>query len=330
MTTFHTPATSAHPASFGVAKRPPMRVAKTPLAQRGVTLVELMVGIAIGLLVVAVATSALMVSRGISGTVSDASGLHQQAAHAMRVIGQQVRQAGSLYLNLNPTGAATTDPAAPVALEVVSPGADASGNTSFNPTKDTLATQQTSDGRTILGVGYRRYPEPLFDGTTISLARNCIGEQGGAGTNDKRIESIFMLDNDGNLRCGDNPNSKPSLGFTSLPTSPGQPIIRNVANVRVRYLVQNLATLGAPQINYVEAASFNTSDLARVQGVEICLVLYGDERINLPAGSEYTDCDGSRVDMTAAALPANRRNRMHLMFRNVFQLRSQGLVGSVL
>ena len=330
MTTFHTPATSAHPASFGVAKRPPMRVAKTPLAQRGVTLVELMVGIAIGLLVVAVATSALMVSRGISGTVSDASGLHQQAAHAMRVIGQQVRQAGSLYLNLNPTGAATTDPAAPVALEVVSPGADASGNTSFNPTKDTLATQQTSDGRTILGVGYRRYPEPLFDGTTISLARNCIGEQGGAGTNDKRIESIFMLDDEGNLRCGDNPNSKPSLGFTSLPTSPGQPIIRNVANFRVRYLVQNLATLGAPQINYVEAASFNTSDLARVQGVEICLVLYGDERINLPAGSEYTDCDGSRVDMTAAALPANRRNRMHLMFRNVFQLRSQGLVGSVL
>ena len=330
MTTFHTPATSAHPASFGVAKRPPMRVAKTPLAQRGVTLVELMVGIAIGLLVVAVATSALMVSRGISGTVSDASGLHQQAAHAMRVIGQQVRQAGSLYLNLNPTGAATNDPAAPVALEVVSPGADPSANTSFNPTKDTLATQQTSDGRTILGVGYRRYPEPLFDGTTISLARNCIGEQGGAGTNDKRIESIFMLDNDGNLRCGDNPNSKPSLGFTSLPTSPGQPIIRNVANFRVRYLVQNLATLGAPQINYVEAASFNTSDLARVQGVEICLVLYGDERINLPAGSEYTDCDGSRVDMTAAALPANRRNRMHLMFRNVFQLRSQGLVGSVL
>ena len=59
------------------------------------------------------------------------------------------------------------------------------------------------------------------------------------------------------------------------------------------------------------------------------LVPQGDQ-INLPAGSEYTDCDGSRVDMTAAALPANRRNRMHLMFRNVFQLRSQGLVGSVL
>ena len=330
MTIFPIPATSAYLANPGIARRPAARAANSPWTQRGVTLVELMVGIAIGLLVVAVATSALMVSRGISGTVSDASGLHQQAAHAMRVIGQQVRQAGSLYLNLNPTGAATTDPAAPVALEVVSRGADPSANTSFNPVSDTLLTQQTSDGRTILGVGYRHYPEPLFDGTTISLARNCIGEQGGADTNDKRIESIFKLDDEGNLRCGDNPNSKSSLGFTGLPDKPGQPIIRNVANFRVRYLVQNLATLGAPQINYVEAASFNTSDLARVQGVEICLVLYGDERINLPAGSEYTDCDGSRVDMTAADLPANRRNRMHLMFRNVFQLRSQGLVGSVL
>ena len=236
MTIFRIPATSAYLANPGIARRPAARAANSPWTQRGVTLVELMVGIAIGLLVVAVATSALMVSRGISGTVSDASGLHQQAAHAMRVIGQQVRQAGSLYLNLNPTGAATNDPAAPVALEVVSPGADPSANTSFNPTKDTLATQQTSDGRTILGVGYRHYPEPLFDGTTISLARNCIGEQGGAGTNDKRIESIFMLDNDGNLRCGDNPNSKSSLGFTGLPDKPGQPIIGNVANFRVRYL----------------------------------------------------------------------------------------------
>ena len=64
--------------------------------QRGVTLIELMVGVAIGLLVVAVAMSALMVSRGVSGTVSDESGLQQQAAYAMRLMAKQMRQAGSL------------------------------------------------------------------------------------------------------------------------------------------------------------------------------------------------------------------------------------------
>ena len=67
-----------------------------PQTQRGVTLIELMVGITIGLLTVAVAMGALMVSRGISGTVSDASTIQQQAAYAMRVIGLQLRQAGSL------------------------------------------------------------------------------------------------------------------------------------------------------------------------------------------------------------------------------------------
>jgi type IV pilus assembly protein PilW len=71
-------------------------------AQRGVTLIELLVGIAIGLLVVAVAMGALMVSRGVSGTVSDASSIQQQAAFAMRTIGLQLRQAGSLRLNLDP------------------------------------------------------------------------------------------------------------------------------------------------------------------------------------------------------------------------------------
>ena len=70
--------------------------------QRGLSLLELMVGIAIGLLVVAVAMSALMVSRGVSGTVSDASTIQQQAAYAMRSIGMQLRQSGSLFLNFSP------------------------------------------------------------------------------------------------------------------------------------------------------------------------------------------------------------------------------------
>ena len=68
--------------------------------QHGVTLIELLVGIVIGLLTVAVAMGALMVSRGVTGSVSDSSMLQQQASYAFRVIGQQLRQAGSLRLNL--------------------------------------------------------------------------------------------------------------------------------------------------------------------------------------------------------------------------------------
>ena len=68
--------------------------------QTGVSLIELMVGISIGLLTVSVALGALMASRGISSTVSEVSQMQQQAAYAFRVIGQQLRQAGSVELNL--------------------------------------------------------------------------------------------------------------------------------------------------------------------------------------------------------------------------------------
>lgn len=101
-----------------------------PVSQKGVTLVELMVGIAIGLLVISVAVGALMVSRNISGTVSDATGIQQQAAYAMRVIGQQVRQAGSLRLNLDPLNSGD-DYLIPVALETIAPATGA-GN-AFDP-----------------------------------------------------------------------------------------------------------------------------------------------------------------------------------------------------
>ena len=93
---------------------------RSPRTQRGVTLIELMVGLVVGLLVVAAAMGTMMVSRGISGTVSDASNIQQQAAYAMRTIGLQLRQAGSLRLDLNPAGATEDIASAAVDFEIQS------------------------------------------------------------------------------------------------------------------------------------------------------------------------------------------------------------------
>ena len=71
-----------------------------------------MIGLTIGLIVIGVAMGALLISRGVSGTVSDASGIQQQASYAMRVIGTQLRQAGSLRLNLSPNTSASAAAAA--------------------------------------------------------------------------------------------------------------------------------------------------------------------------------------------------------------------------
>jgi type IV pilus assembly protein PilW len=279
--------------------------------QRGVTLIELMVGIAIGLLVVAVAVSVLMISRGVSGTVSDSSTIQEQAAYALRMIGSQLRPAGSMSLNLNSGNAAAGNlTLAPVAFEATATSTDPSV-LSYDTNQ---AAQQLSGTATTLAAGYSRNLVNAFSSATpTSFARNC---QNGPADDvaDLRIESIFSLDTtDNELQC----SSTNSGGVVTV-----QPIINNVANFQVRYLLQASSAIGAPTIRYADAAAVG-GNWGRVQGVEVCLVLYGDEAISMPAGTAYTDCDGSTmVDMTT--LSGIRQNRMHMVFRNVFQLRSQG------
>lgn len=288
--------------------------------QRGVSLIELMVGIAIGLLVIAVAMGALMVSRGVSGTVSDASSIQQQGAYAMRLFGQQLRQAGSMRLNLNPSAAVTETPyMAGVAFETA---AEAASNPTYSYNANMPAQTITGTAPTAsspggsLTVGFRRYTEPVFiNAAEQSLSRNCVGGPDDATSADQRMESMFDFDAANNtLRCSGN-------------GAPAQPILQNVANFQVRYLLQDNTTPGFPKVKTVDAAG--VTNWAQVQAVEVCLVLYGSEAIDLPAGTNYTDCNGTTtVDMSTLA--GVRAGRMHMVFRNVFQLRSQGLLGSVL
>jgi type IV pilus assembly protein PilW len=290
-----------------------MKKRQIPHRQRGVTLIELMVGLTIGLLIVAVAMGALMVSRGISGTVSDASGIQQQGAQILRAFGQQLRQAGSLYLNPDPTGSASTDVLSAVVFEIK---ADAHGGGNSFGQQDTIV-----GGGDNMTIGFRRYQDNVFfaDNATSTaigtdyLARNCIGAPDNAKT-DERIESIFTF-TDGNLRCGGN-------------GAAAQPIAQNVAQFQVSYLVQTVDAGTGTTVQYVNGDDMPTASTdpawRRVQGVQVCLVLYGSEPIDLPAGTSYIDCQGDSVDMTTLASP--RKNRMHLLFRNTFQLRSQGLI----
>lgn len=293
-------------------------------SQRGVSLIELMVGITIGLLTVAVAFGALMVSRGISGTVSDASNIQQQAAYAMRVIGLQLRQSGSLRLNLEPTNSSTAAEPYLAAVTFETDFKDPTDESVF-AIKDTIKGKESpGSGEYKLSVGYRNYTEPLFVFTTASqesLLRNCLG---GKGTNASILsEFVLFIDptnaNRRELRCNGQ-DIDPQV----------QPIVNNVANFQVRYLLQdNTSTPGDSKIRSVDANG--VTDWAQVRAVEVCLVLYGEEAIDMPTdgSASYTDCDGTtKVNMTTLA--GARARRMHIPFRNVFQLRSAGLVGSVL
>ena len=290
--TLHLSKKIAAPA-YPAREKPP----KSLKTQLGLTLIELMVGLAIGLLVVAVATAALMGTRSVTGTVSDISGIQQQAAYVMRTFGTQLRQAGSLYLDLG--------------LDADGTG-DIDSATTFQLRSSTeQAITENEDGA--VTVRFTGYEEPTF-ADNGPIARNCLGAPGDipAGTTET-IESIFTLKGDDyELHCGGN-------------SATAQPIASKVAQFQVRYLVQGPEKAN-PTTLYANAADVNNWD--QVQGVEVCLVLFGTERIDMPTDdpdlTSYTDCTNTKVDMTT--LTGDRTNRMHYVFRNVFQLRSQGLI----
>lgn len=305
-------APNAYPVSLSA-----MKPLKTFRRQRGVTLIELMVGLVIGLMVVAAAMAALMVSRGISGTVSDASGIQQQAAYAMRSIGGQLRQAGSLFLNPeDPITGTSTDPLSAVVFET-----DAelvAGKTGITFKQENTIQSDTSSGD--LTTSFRRYKDAVYSASAATtLARNCLGGPADTQTGsreDQAIQSTYSFDSTKDeLRCDGNGDGS-------------QPIMQNVAQFQVTYAEQIFDPAGTT-VKYVDAAG--VTDWRSVQGVQVCMVLYGNESINMPSGSEYTGCDDKdgdgqpdKEDMTS--LTGVRKNRMHLTFRNTFQLRSQGLL----
>lgn len=292
--------------------RPRMRVTSRHLPNdHGFTLVELMVGLAVGLIVVAAALTVLMASRALSGTTDDVANMQQQVSYAMRILGTQLRETASLYLNQDTSSAAATDdPLAITAFEIQQGDFNLANTASLLSGNDAPAANGFN-----LTAGYRNYPVTPFGKTAPEpIARDCLGASPSA----TLVQNRLRFDGTTNqLRCASHtaPGGAPSA----------QALISNVADFQLRYLVQagRDAVTGAPSMQLVNASG--VGNWGAVQAVAICLVLYGNEAVDLPVGSAYTGCDGTSVDMTQ--LSGARKNRLHRVFHDLIQLRSQGLLG---
>jgi len=275
-------------------------------AQRGFTLVELLVGVIIGLLVVAVALGAMMGSRAVSGSTGDLSQIQQQAAYAFRVLARQIRQSGNLHLK----------------SEQMPHGRH---QFKIHANADTFDMYDTLDGSDNPGIGQyklvlrsRKYHAP--DGSNIQV-RDCLGEN----SSGDMLESSFVLDLETNQATG---HPKYELKCRS---SKGQvqPLIQNVADFQVRYVVEQKNAGGQPLLHYVNLASI--ADRKEIVGIEVCLVLFGTERMATdgmpPENLHYTGCTpasgGAAPSVDITALDDIRKNRLHMPFRTVFQRRSQ-------
>lgn len=275
---------------------------RAPARARGVSLIDLLIGIALGLVVVAVAMVGLMTSRSITGTVSEASVMQQQAAYAFRVMGQQLRQAGSLELSLSPAIMPGADPNSAMSPVAFDPPDPAGVRTQFNRSTSTLSGSGTTSPS--FTVGYQNYVEsvtPADAPVTAALLRDCLGRNRvTSGVPDAAVlASTFARNADTN-----------ELTCVGTGSETRRAIIANVTDMRVRYLVQNP---GTTSLRYFSDPA-NVAAWNNVYALEVCLELSGTEAIAAP-DAQYTNCAGAS---------ASYGDRLRMVFRTVYQIRSQG------
>jgi len=265
-----------------------------------------MVGIAIGLLVIAVAMGSLMVSRGVSSTVSEASTLQQQASYAFRVIGQQIRQAGSMELSLTPSIIPTSGAdyaMSPVAFDAPDPAED---RPAFSRATSTLTGQTTP--AIAFTIGYQNYTEkitPTAAPVTSSLLRDCLGQNPALSATGS-LAATPVLTSKFERNATNN-----ELVCVGASGGAAQAIIGNVTDMQVRYIGQ---AAGTTTLQY--HGSDYSGNWSNIYAIEVCLELTGTETTPT-AGAEYKNCSG--VDTSYG-------DRLKMVFRNVYQLRSQGQV----
>ena len=235
-------------------------------------LIELLVGMTIGLLVIAAAIGTLVISRGTSSSISDISQLQQQGSFALRVIGVQLRQTGSVEPGFD-------DQTKLFAFGATFPTYGAT-SAAVNGSDD---ASSGSDTLSVATMASQRLPN--------TQRQDCLGRAVAAGA---KMQAQFRVDGN-ELKC--------SVGGAS------QALIENVADFQVMYRIASGAGTRIMNATDVKTAGLWGS----VTAIEVCLDLKGDEPTP-DLGSTYLNCHGTR---------AARDGRLHLVFRNVFDLRTQ-------
>jgi len=272
--------------------------------QRGMTLIDFMVGLTVGLLVALAAVGSLIMIRSSAYTMSDSAELDQQASLIMMQIGQQVSQAGAInaYLVGTDPDAGISDTKTSGAIATTG-GGDGKINFDVRAIGVNTANAITSVFGTDGGAGPDTFTVSYAAPNDGSPARNCAGYlpvpaiNGGV----PRIVSKFyinMTSNSSGLICSNDVNSVS--------------IASDVVDMRVQYLLvqedNSVVYRSATQINQ------NPVNWENIKGIQVCLEMQGDIT-QAPPQTLTVDCRGNG--------PVTRNDgRVHRIVRQTFYLRN--------
>lgn len=251
------------------AKAPTSPKRPSRARQIGVSLVELLVGVAVGLMVITAAIGTLVLSRVTSVGVNDQLEMQQQANMAMRIMSTYLRQNGSREVQVD-AGATFFSP-----MLTFLPA----GTTAIQPFARSL---EDNDDVGVVFADIGAIAAPFIAERTL----DCLGNGNAAPVAGGALTSRFFVAN----------NSLMCLGVNAA-TGP-QALINDVQRFRVRYLVSTGADVATTAQYFIQPAlPVLGAPNNGIVGVELCLELASTARPGIaPPPGQYLDCDGVAVN----------------------------------
>ncbi len=309
--------------------------------QRGFSLIELMIALAIGLLIMATVITIYVASSRTSRTAEMESQMNEDGLIALNIIQQQIRMAG--YSNFeNP---ATTDKSNFKGAGIIGcstaamyPNASTQKLLTALTDADCTAASTLGDG-VIIRYEADRYNTVQNTAGAATVPTNCLIQAAitvpAAGTTPQ-----YRLAENRYYVASSTTNPFPAVycagGTGAMPdyTIQMQPILDNVEKMELRYGIsatnepedtQIVTYLTASDINAAFASETVDDRWRRVVSVKICLRMRSAEPLtDIAATATYRDCDGTQVTQTtpdgylhrAFITTASVRNRLTITDRN--------------
>jgi type IV pilus assembly protein PilW len=230
--------------------------------QRGHTLLELSISVALGLLIIIATISLYRGQRFAYDRATETTRLRDAASTALDLIGQQLQMAGFV-----PAGTGQTGESA--ALFGCSPGRPAGSDAA--PVCETLASR--SDGIVV------RYAADTISTwpSSSGLPTDCLGQI----TAGERIVNRYYAK-------ASSSTVEPELYCEgSGKPGTGQPLVEGIERIKFGYWLKDASFA-------VDAAAISRERWALVVAVDVCVLVRGDIP-SATARPRYSDCDGASV-----------------------------------
>lgn len=284
---------TSHPVLF---QAPALRM------QHGLTLIELMVSLVIGLVLAIVASSTYLYSKQAYNAVSENSQMEENGRFALTLLARNIQSSG--YVSLNPK---STGPQGPSDIKVRGCDFGMVSPKSASSIADLACLGSTPVGSSRSASIGVFYDTEQYTATTAKFQGfDCLGQAAvvipstSGGSDTYQIRSYFFISTStvqttngtttmGQLSCVTDPTT--AAGATA--TFQAQPLIPGVHQLAVTYLLPSGLEKNSAQKNTTAAALQAANTWSQVAAVELCVLTKTIQTSGNDTTTQLTDCYGN-------------------------------------